>query len=252
MSPRIIGSKVSIDYDETLKFFEERGAKKNLKYLYNHTMYQDSNPDIVIERDIYEKKKILELLKIDNNDKVLDIGCGVGRWGEEVIKKNAKYLGLDFSKNLLTLASENLSKYNNVNYDLVNCSFQDMLAGIKKSKIQGHFNKIIITAVLIYLNDEDIIKGFNDIKQIVDKDCLIYIKETIALNDRLTLNRYYSDELKAEYDAIYRTKEEYKSMLQKSLLDDSFEIIFEDELYPNELKNRKETTQYFFLIKKLK
>lgn len=250
MSKRIIGDIVNINYDETLKFFEERGAKTDLKYLYNHTMYQDSNPDIVIERDRYEKNRITQLLEFNSNDKVLDIGCGVGRWGEEVLRHGSYYVGFDFSQNLLSLAEENLSRFPKERISLVHCSFQDMMTGIKKSNIKEPFNKVIITGVFVYLNDTDVIEGLNNLVNIITDDCIIYLKETMAISDRLTLNKFYSEELKTEYDAIYRSISEYRKILQKSLLNHNFEVIYEDELYPPDLKNRKETTQYFFILQR--
>ena len=248
MKNRIIGDNVEINYSETLKFFEDRGAKMNLKYLYNLTMYQDSNPDIVIERDIYEKSKVGPLLKLNKNDKVLDIGCGVGRWGEEVLNHGAQYVGIDFSSNLISLAQNNLSKFDNEEYDLINCSFQEIMTYIKKSKIELPYNKIICTGFFMYLNDNDIIDGLINLVELIYEDCLIYIKESISMNDRLTLNKFFSKELKAEYGAIYRSKAEYDVLWEKTLIKHNFKVDFEDYLYSSELNNRKETSQYLYIL----
>ena len=41
-----------------------------------------------------------EMLDIQSENSVLDIGCGVGRWGDEIVKilKTGKYIGIDYSK----------------------------------------------------------------------------------------------------------------------------------------------------------
>lgn len=248
MNQRIISNKIDINYNDTLNFFESRGTKTDLKYLYNHVMYQDNNPDIVIERDCYEKQRICALLKLNERDKVLDIGCGVGRWGEEVIKYGAKYVGIDFSCNLLTLARKNLSKFDKNKYDLLNCSFQEIMAEIKKSTILYPYNKVIITGVFMYLNDDDVINGLNNLVDLLDENCLVYMKEPMTVKNRLTLNSFFSEELKAEYYAIYRSRSEYKMIFEKSLLRHNFEISYEDDMYPSELNNRKETSQYFYIL----
>ena len=44
---------------------------------------------------------------------VLDLGCGVGRWGEFFCPKVARYIVIDGSTKMIERAKENLSKFNN-------------------------------------------------------------------------------------------------------------------------------------------
>ena len=59
---RLKGSRVDIDYQDTLNFFNGRGNGKPLKHKYNYVLFQDDNPELAVERDLYEKKKILSQL----------------------------------------------------------------------------------------------------------------------------------------------------------------------------------------------
>lgn len=105
---RIIGKISDIDTDVTRTFFDNR-IKKKLPHRYNYVIYQDANPELALERDMYEKSKIGPLLKIQRYSKVLDIGCGVGRWGDEIAPQliEGKYVGIDFSKQLIQIAQDN-------------------------------------------------------------------------------------------------------------------------------------------------
>lgn len=51
----------------------------------------------------------------------------------------------------------------------------------------------------------------------LDETCIIYISEPIALEERLTLNKFYLDNLDSEYSAIYRTISEYNKIFKPLL-----------------------------------
>ena len=98
---RISGKCHPIRYDETLAFFNGRGTGASLNPL-TATMYQDSA--LAARRDQAEKRTVSPLLAVCTDDRVLDLGCGAGRWAEAIAPHVSEYLGIDFSENLLTAA----------------------------------------------------------------------------------------------------------------------------------------------------
>jgi SAM-dependent methyltransferase len=59
--------------------------------------------------DTMEKPVILELLGRVNGARILDLGCGDGRFGRDVLVRGAaSYLGVDGSPKMVALAKENL------------------------------------------------------------------------------------------------------------------------------------------------
>lgn len=64
--------------------------------------------------------KLLKLLNLNNNSSVLDLGCGSGILGRN-IKSNIKYLGIDLSNNLISLASKQ-DKSSNHDYKVGNAN----------------------------------------------------------------------------------------------------------------------------------
>ncbi len=242
---RIVQRKVDIDYRKTHEFFEKRAEKNDVPYLYNKVMYQDDNPEIVLLRDKEEKAKILPKLSIKSSDVVIDIGCGVGRWGEEVLKAGATYIGVDFSKSLLEVAEKNLVRFGK-DFLLVNTAFQDLNNKFTHSTINVKPNLAIISGVLIYVNDDDVLLGLKKLLLSCTDDLLIYLREPVSIDDRLTLDKFFSKELKSEYSAIYRSVSEYKLILTECHL----KIVDEGFLYSENLNNRSSTCQYYFLLKK--
>lgn len=83
-------------YDEPT-FFEKYSNKRNQKDTPNESM---------------EKPAFNELLGETRGKHILDLGCGNGLYGKELMEKGAEsYHGIDGSENMLSLAIENLSEY---------------------------------------------------------------------------------------------------------------------------------------------
>ncbi len=251
MEDRIKGKSFDINYNDTLSFFNNRGSDVPLKHKYNYVLFQDEHPELAIERDRYEKDKILGLVEFKEDEWVLDVGCGVGRWGEEILSRNMHYVGLDYSETLLKVAEDNL-KDKKDKCTLIQGAAQNIVKGLEQAGIKADFDKVFINGVLMYLNDADLSDCLEDVSKVIDKEsCTIYIKETVATSERLTLNKFYSQDLKHDYTAIYRTIAEYTDSLTRIFVDKlGFEIIVSEDLFSEELKNRKETKDYFFILRK--
>lgn len=241
--------EINIDYDSTKEFFENRAQKYTEDYPYVTTMYQDNNPELTKIRDEYEKNMIYHMLKIQSDSKILDIGCGVGRWTELVYKNVLNYLGIDFSDKLLEIARTRVKTIPG-KIEFQQLAAQD-IENNEKLIIKGKFNRFILSGVLLYLNDKDLERCFNGIISLSEFNSIIYIREPLAKKNRLTLKKHYSDELRTKYSAIYRTKKQYKQKIENFFIKNKFKIVKEGFLYPEPLNNRKETTQYYFILERV-
>ena len=96
MGKRINSEVIDIDVQSTKAFFDNR-KKKELPHRYNYVNYQDDKPEVALERDRIEKGKIERFIHFKESDYILDIGCGVGRWGDAIIPQlnSGKYVGVD-------------------------------------------------------------------------------------------------------------------------------------------------------------
>jgi len=239
---------VNINYISTRKFFSQRAEKFDKVGKLSVTMYQDNNPELTEQRDKYEINKIFPMLELTKDSRVLDIGCGVGRWGFHIIDQISLYLGTDFCAGLIEIACiEAEKKYQSQNLFFQEISCTDLTPEnlIKKPP----FNLIIIAGLFLYLNDIDCMKLLALISKLTSKHSTIYIREPLASENRLTLYDYFSTELNSNYNAIYRTEKEFSSMLNKTLLNSGFKISDFGFLYPEELENRTETKQRYFILK---
>lgn len=244
---RIKGEHFDLDEDKILEFFEGRAKKYSQHSALSTVLYQDKAPQIAINRDRAEKQKIGPLLEFSPQSRVLDIGCGIGRWGEEIGDNCEIYLGIDVSLSLIEIAKARLDgrKYH---FMVAAADKIDMASLIKFAP----FDIIIFAGIMIYLNDKALNKCLEDIAQVASTNTIVYIREPLAIEERLTLNQIWSDDLEQEYSAIYRTEAEICGAINNSLVPAGFKAPMFSALYDDEsLNNRSETRQSFAIVKKV-
>lgn len=247
MGRRIKQESVDISYQTVQDFFEKRGENEGLAHKYNYVLFQDENPELAVRRDEQEKRKICGLLDLKPGQRILDLGCGVGRWGEELCKRGLYYVGIDGSPSLIERAESNLRQF--PDKKLLVGLFQEFPDVLKQAGEQDLFQLVFVNGVFMYLNDEDFRKALRDIKRVCGTPCQIYIKESMGVDERLTLDQIYSEDLKQNYSAIYRSIDEYRKA-SSDILGREFQLLSEGELFDAALHNRKETTDYYLIWKK--
>ncbi len=246
---RLKGVACDIDERRTKDFFDNRTDKK-LPHRYNYVIYQDNNPELALERDRYEKDKMLPHLLKGSQIRVLDIGCGVGRWGDEFVQHEEleRYVGIDYSQGLLDVAKENLGK--DARCKLLCGRFQDVSDLLKHHDLPDQYDAILINGVLMYLNDADLEECMQQAAKLLKKGGRVYIKESVGRDQRFTLMDFYSKEFAHNYNAIYRGIKEYQGLIDRLLLKNGFTVVDEGETWPQAMENRSETTSYYWIIEK--
>lgn len=242
---RIKGEKVDIDYEKTKEFFESRGDKYNEAHPYVTTMYQDAHPQLTEARNQEEVRRILPLLELGADSRILDMGCGIGRWADAVGDDILSYLGVDFSHSLIEIARARNTRRQFSFEQMSVCDFGEYY----QSRNLAPFNRLIIAGVLMYLNDTDAEHIFHMLSEILTDKAIVYIREPVGISERLTLKDFYSQELAHDYHTIYRSADEYRDMIQTYAPE--MAVGQEGFLFGNlPLNNRKETSQYYFIMRK--
>lgn len=243
MKERVYGEKVNIDTVNTISFYNQRAKTiKTREREYTTVLLGDKDPDFSVKWDAYEKQFILPKLKLTKEKVILDIGCGIGRWAEAVVGQCKEYYGVDFSSEMIAVAKENIKKEN--------CHFYKMslVDALSNSKITARkYDIVLMTGVSMYINEEELIKCYHGLKRLAKRDTLFYFEESVGKKERLTLNHIWSEDLKDYYGAIYRTREEYKSLIRECMK----EVEFIEEGYMNFLdkKEQSETSHWYAVLR---
>src|SRR3954451_9101653 len=242
---RISGTPAPLDYKKVRAFFERRSARIQELGLLKVTMYQDER--LARERDIHEKQLVLPSLGVSGQTRVLDIGCGVGRWADELAPRVAAYLGTDFCAAYVSAAQEKLDAAGlpRATHRVQHLAAQDVIA--EALAIAPPFDLVIVAGLLTFLNDDDVRKVLAGIPALMNRRGVIYVREPVGLESRLTLQEDFSEELADYYHAVYRSVPEYEALFRDALGD--YQAVRAEPLFPVGLCNRKETAQHIFVLR---
>lgn len=241
MNSRIYGEITNIDENEVKEFFEKRFCKENP--LASVMVRSDPNDKIAEKRNTNEINRLRSIYDFSMLPRILDIGCGCGRWASNLKGSYSAYTGIDFCENYIHAA-------NTLFADDPNTTFKSMATTeLKGTTFPERFDLIIINGLCMYLNDPDLEQLLKTLPELADKRGTIYLRESVStIGERLTLKDFPSEELKTLYNAVYRMPEEYETKF--SILLKNFTISSQGFLTNPEIWKRKETDQKYWLLQK--
>lgn len=244
---RVYGSKININCDNTKELYDSRAERLNeMECPYTAVLLGDQDSNYAKKWNEFENKFILPKLEVNEKSRVLDIGCGMGRWAEFILPIAESYCGTDFSSGMIEVAKERCGKISG-NGEFLNLSFQEFVSNYGENT---KFSRVIISGVCMYINDEDLGYCYKKLLDNLEQECVVYLTDTVGVNIRLTLDKCPSQALKTTYDVIYRTTAEYNEYY-KVFLDAGFEIV-EQEYLPhlNKEQGFSETERWYTILKR--
>jgi SAM-dependent methyltransferase len=236
---RLYEAKVDIDPSKVQRFFDDR-AKREANSI-NAVMLQPEGSSIAIERDRHERDMLLP--RLARPSRILDLGCGAGRLALHYGGEGHTYMGIDFSGELIAKGRELNAGHPQTHFAIAQVPDIDVAC----LPVQPPFDVLIITGLLIYLNDEAVTRTLQLMTDLAAPRASVYIRESISdIATRLTLKDFYSEELKEHYNGVYRTRAELQAEFAQTLVQGGFTLTDEGYAFPEHLRNRAETTQYFY------
>ena len=219
----------TINKEEVKKFWDGRADEYGKSTFQGITNFADEHKSITM--DHIDKTELTKLVRKEKE--VLDVGCGVGRLSFWLAKRSKKVIGIDYSDPLIEIAKYEAKKrkIKNVEFYCKSCTDIDL---------NKKFDLIIVFGLLIYMDEEDVIKTIQQLKQHLGKKGKIILKESVGTSGKYIVNKF-SKELNAKYNAIYRTPEEIIKLFENNGL----KLKYDKKLY----QHRKETGVWLFIFK---
>lgn len=100
---------------------------------------------------------------IEPNSRILDVGCGTGRFSFFIANKCNSVLGIDLSQRNIAKANSNLQKKPNKKISF----FHQSISEIIKQNI--HFDYAVMTYVIHEVDEEERVKLLTEISKVADK-----------------------------------------------------------------------------------
>jgi SAM-dependent methyltransferase len=101
---------------------------------------------------------------IESNSKIIDVGCGTGRFAFSIQEKCESVLGIDLSKRNIDRANFLLSKNPHNKITFVHKSLNEII-----SNEANHFDYAVITYVLHELNENERVELLKNVSQLANK-----------------------------------------------------------------------------------
>lgn len=246
---RVYKNNIKIDECSIKDFYKKRAIEKtSIDIDAPVVLCGDKDQSKIEQWTSFEVENRLHLLNLDSNSVVLELGCGTGRISKFITPYINEYVGIDYVKEFIDIIKKRNDICINENTHFINASIQDLIKDKCILPNKNKFNKIIISGgVFMYINDVQLKECISGILNIIDKNCIIYISEPVAIKERLTLNKFYSDNLESEYSAIYRTCEEYNEIFA-DFYENGFKLKVNEEFFYDDIKSQKETKQWIFML----
>lgn len=159
-----------------------------------------------------EKAALLPFINITKESKVLDLGCGNGRWADILVKRCAKYVGVDFSEEFVKAAQK---KIQSEKLKFICLPAQDYL-------IDEKYDLILVIGLITYMNDEEVRKLSVNCKKMLKKNGRLILRN-VVLKDSQAHRRVFDCKSnflrkllrKPDYQIIRRSTKEELSLFRE-------------------------------------
>ena len=128
---------------------------------YNNPWVEYWNKDNIWSRSKFWRRQMevfvrltADVMDYNENDKVLDFGCGSGNFAEITAHKVGSILCADMSENYVSICANKFSEVHNVSVVRVNPDLSDL------ASLGSGFTKVICFSVMHYFPDLDYVTSF--------------------------------------------------------------------------------------------
>jgi ubiquinone/menaquinone biosynthesis C-methylase UbiE len=148
-------------------------------------------------------EQTLALMDIQNNDRILDLGCGTGWASRRMarIAKGGEIVGLDVADEMLRRAEQASSAFKNVRYAWGSAE--------KIPEADNAFNKVLSVESFYYYADQG--KALDELRRVMSPGAKLFILINLYKDNHYSLR--WQSELKVPVQAL--SEAEYKLLLEK-------------------------------------
>ena len=198
---RTIGISSSSIKESVESFWKNRKCDSD-KPIESSTMLGSCNEDK--EKLELETKEEVDYIKglTDEEDTVLDLGCGYGRLAIPLADHVSKIFAVDFSEEFINyLKSKEIAKIEAHCGDVINFD------------VGKKFDCIIMSGLFPCIDDEQVHKVMEASRKHLNKNGRIIVRASVGVEERINVINQYSEKLNSFYTAFYRTEDQLDKIM---------------------------------------
>lgn len=210
--------------EEDIKAFWEARGDKYKEVPFESLSNFEENKQALTERIAAEKKLVFSKLSLNKEKAVLDLGSGVGQWAFRFAPLVNKIVAVEFAESQVKIAKQEQAERKINNIDFIHASAESFIS------VEG-FDIIFISGLVVYLNDSQVGQLILNIKKMLKPQGVLFLREpSSVIEKRYEIIDQYSEALKTNYSAIYRTSMEINSLFKNQ----GFKSLEDGQFFPEE------------------
>lgn len=218
---------MGLNYEKVKKFWEIRAGLAGEKLAVNLGTNE--------AQSAAQLEKIFSALG-PSDRKIMDLGCGTGRLALPLAEAGKQVTAVDYVEPLLAALAEEAKNKGLQNIQTFCAACTDPLP-----VAYGSFDAVLISGLMTYLNDPEVDLLIANAARLIRPEGKIIVRESVGTQGRFEVDKF-SEELKAEYQAIYRPTEDIEARFGAK----GFFYVRSEKLY----QQRKETGTWFWIFKR--
>jgi len=209
-----------VDSKQVKAFWEARAARSD-DMAYESLGNLEESPDRLTLKVKAEREAVFSLFKPKPDDTVLDLGCGVGQWTFQFASLANHITAVDYSEGMLAIAKKEAEARSIKNLTWIH-------SGAETFRTDATFDWIFISGLFVYLSDEQANMLMLGLTQHTRPGASVIVRDGSGVGERYQITDRYSEDLKANYSALYRSPSEYTDLFESN----GFETIESRDMFP--------------------
>jgi len=198
------GPPIAIDSKKVKDFWEAQARKLGTVKCESVTNLEEDPTLLEIKLEL-EKEKVSQYVHLDDGTTVLDLGAGTGNWSFHFAERCKRVIAVEYIRDLVEVGKRRAREKNLDNVEFVCCHVQEFVP-------TERIDLVFVSGLFVYLNDDDCARLLSAIRTYAKAGCRLVVRDGVGILDRYEIHDRYSENLRAYYSAVYRTRQEYIDM----------------------------------------
>jgi ubiquinone/menaquinone biosynthesis C-methylase UbiE len=212
-----------IDQDKVKAFWDAR-ARTFGSLDFNSIANLEQDPENLALKVRLESEKVFAYLGSIAGKTILDLGAGVGQWAFRFIEQGAKHVtGVEYSSQLAGIGRLEAQRRGATNIEFVVSPAETFFS-------DKTFDLVFISGLFVYMNDDQAEKLVSGLSRFCRADTTVLLRDGTGVQKRHDINNRFSEHLRTDYSATYRTAKEYEALFNRH----GFRFLKHENMFPED------------------